>query len=157
MTKNQHIWVVVADSGCARLFIPDAHLTGLVLAELPDLSVEVHPHARDLKSDHPGRSFSSAGGGARHAIEPHHDYHKLEKHDFAAALAHALNRAYESGAFERLVLVVPPRTLGELRTLLADRVQTGMEVIAKDLTKATMAKLWAEVASIVRKAPLIYT
>lgn len=145
---------MIADSGRARLFIVDEHVTGLIPAELPELSVEVHRHARDLKSDHPGRSFSSAGGGARHAIEPHHDYHKLEKHDFTAAVAHALNRAYDSGEFNQLVLVVPPRTLGELRILLADSVQTRMQVIPKDLTKATMEELWAEVAGIVRKVPL---
>lgn len=154
MTKTKDTWVVVADSGRARLFIVDEHVTGLIPAELSELSVEVHHHARDLKSDHPGRSFSSAGGGARHAIEPHHDYHKLEKHNFAAAVAHALNRAYASGEFNQLVLVVPPRTLGVLRKMLGDSVQARMQVIAKDLTKATVDQLWTEVASLVRVAHL---
>jgi protein required for attachment to host cells len=154
MTKTKDTWVMVADSGLARLFIADEHVTGLIPAELPELSVEVHHHARDLKSDRPGRSFSSSGGGARHAIEPHHDYHKLEKHNFAAAVAHALNRAYASGEFNQLVLVVPPRTLGELRKMLGDSVQARMQVIAKDLTKAAVDQLWTEVASLVRVAHL---
>ena len=154
MTRTKDIWVMVTDSGRARLFIADEHVTGLIPAELPELSVEVHHYARDLKSDHPGRSFSLAGGGARHAIEPRHDYHKLEKHDFAAAVAHALNRAYASGEFNQLVLVAPPRTLGELRKMLGDSVQARMQVIAKDLTKATVDQLWTEMASLVRAAHL---
>lgn len=154
MTRTKDIWVMVADSGRARLFIADEHVTRLIPAELPELSVEVHHHARDLKSDHPGRSFSSAGGGARQAIEPHHDYHKLEKHNFAAAVAHSLNCAYASGEFNQLVLVVPPRTLGELRKMLGDGVQARMKVIAKDLAKATVDQLWTEVASLVRVAHL---
>jgi len=52
MTRTKDIWVMVADSGRARLFIADEHATGLIPAELPELSVEVHRHARDLKSDH---------------------------------------------------------------------------------------------------------
>jgi len=69
-------------------------------------------------------------------------------------VAHSLNCAYASGEFNQLVLVVPPRTLGELRKMLGDGVQARTQVIAKDLAKATVDQLWTEVASLVRVAHL---
>jgi protein required for attachment to host cells len=158
MTKNIRTWVIVADSGRAQLLIPDEDETQLLPADLPGLSaVDVSRHARDVKSDRPGRSFSSERGGVRHAIEPRHDYHKQEKHKFAAAMADAINRACLAQDYDRLVLVVPPRTLGELRSLLSDRVQAHMSVIPKDLTKATTSTIWLEVADAVRHPPLTRT
>jgi hypothetical protein len=64
-------------------------------------------HSRDLKSDKPGRSYSSARGGMRHALEPPHDYHKLEKHRFTALLAEACGRR----EFDQLILVSPRRRI----------------------------------------------
>ena len=158
MLKSIRTWVVVADSGRAQLLIPDEDETQLFPADLPGLSsLDVSHHARDVTSDRPGRSFGSAGGGVRHAIEPHHDYHKQEKHKFAAAMAHAINQACLAGDYDRLVLVVPPRTLGELRSLLSDRVQAHMSVIPKDLTKSTTPAIWLEVADAVRHPPMTPT
>jgi hypothetical protein len=57
----------------------------------------VSPNSRqrssELKSDKPGRSYSSSRSGARHALEPPHDYQKLEKHRFMATLADTLEGA----------------------------------------------------------------
>jgi protein required for attachment to host cells len=155
MRKTVHTWVVVADSGQAHLFAADEDETHLIPLEVPGVPAAEPPHhARDLTSDRPGRSFSSAGGGVRHAIEPHHDYRKQEKHNFVAALAQSLDLAFQAKKYDRLVLVVPPRTLGELRHLLSAPVQAGMEVVAKDLTGATIDALWSEVAPIVRRRPV---
>ncbi|HXJ00700.1 MAG TPA: host attachment protein [Micropepsaceae bacterium] len=150
MHKHLRIWVLVMDGGRAQLFVPDEDLTGLHTAVLPELPVaDPSTHARDLKSDRPGRSFGSARTGTRHSIEPRHDYHKLKKHDFAAGISDVLERAFAAREFERLVLVAPPRTVGEMRTLLPARLSADMYVIAKDLTKATAAEMWHEVAAIV--------
>ena len=149
MRKILHTWVVVADSGQAHLFATDESETRLIPIEVPGVpATEIAHHARDLASDRPGRSFASAGGGVRHAIEPHHDYKKQEKHNFVAALAQSLNVAFQARKYERLVLVSPPRTLGELRQLLSASIQGSMVVVSKDLTGATIDALWAEVAPL---------
>ena len=125
MRKHIRSWVVVADSGQAHLFATDHEETRLIPLELPGGSVPAHDSA-ELSSDRPGRSFSSAGGGLRHAIEPHHDYRKQEKHNFTVALAQWLNVALQANKYDRLVLVVPRRTLGELRQLLSPQVKARM-------------------------------
>jgi protein required for attachment to host cells len=152
MPKSTRTWVIVADGAVARLFVPNDDETALIEGKLPGLHAsELHTHARDVNSDHPGRSFGSAGGGIRHAIEPRHDPHKMEKHKFTAAVAKVLDEACEARAFDQLVLVAPRRSIGEFRTLLPERVQARLgQVIAKDLTKASASELWPKVERAVR-------
>ena len=152
--KHPRTWVVTADSARAHLFIYDDSTDQLrsgELAGLPPYGDRIQSHT--TKSDRPGRSFGSAGGGVRHAIESHSDFRKLEKQRFCLTVAEAINRAASTRQFDRLVLVAPPRSLGELRKHLSDQVQSGMEVIARDLTKAPVEKIWDEVAESVRRRP----
>jgi protein required for attachment to host cells len=158
MRKRIRSWIVVADSARAQVFETDEEQTRLIQRELTGLpEQEVAHYSRDLGSDRPGRNFGSAGGGVRHAIEPQHDYHKQEKHAFAVALAEALNRSHQAKEYDRLVLVVPPRTLGELRHFLSASLQASMEVVPKDLTKAPLESIWAEVATLVHRRPISAT
>jgi len=54
--------------------------------------------------------------GKRHrASSANPDHHLLEEDDFIAAIADWLNHQAIEGAIERLVIVAPPRALGELR------------------------------------------
>lgn len=110
IAKRFRTWIVVADGARARFFTASEDGRKLV-------------PARDFKSDKPGRSYSSSRSGVRHAFEPPHDYHKIEKHRFSESVAKALDEASESKAFDRLVLVAPHRSLGELRELLSARVK----------------------------------
>ncbi len=99
-----------------------------------------HPHARSRQpSRHGGAGKPAAEPGDRcrqarprlrlrprpaphrHAFEPHHDPHKLEKHNFTAELARTLDGL--CGRYDRLVVVAPPRSLGELDTLLTPQVK----------------------------------
>ncbi|MBL6615231.1 MAG: host attachment protein [Reyranella sp.] len=135
-------WVVVADGARARFFRPDGETSKLV----PTLGDLVAPQSRqrprDLKSDKPGRSFSSSRSGMRHAFEPPHDYHKLEKHRFMALIADALDEACQRRDFDDLILVAPRRSLGELRGLLSKRVQGRLrQEVAKDLTNEPASRL----------------
>jgi protein required for attachment to host cells len=142
--KRIRTWIVVADGARARFFTASDDDGKLVPARPADMIAPMSRRpASDLKSDKPGRSYSSSRSGMRHAFEPTHDYHKLEKHRFSAAVAEALHEASESRAFDRLVLVAPRRSLGELRRLLSERVkkQIGQE-IAKDFTGETASRLW---------------
>jgi protein required for attachment to host cells len=154
MPALKKTWVVVADSAHAHLLVPNADATMLDPAALPAMP-EVEPHARDVTSDRPGRGFSSAGGGPRHAYEPQHDYHKMEKHQFVAALAKTLDSAARTGKFEHLIVIAPPRTVGELRTLMSDHVESKLvQTIQKDLMKASISEVWEQVGPTVRHPPL---
>ena len=151
MPRKKTLWIVVADGARARFFTLDQERPGLATAGIPDLvSAEVHGFERDLKSDRPGRSFSSARSGVRHAVEPRHDFHKSEKHKFSAELAEFLERARRKRQFEALVLVAPRRSLGELRGLLSEGVKASLRhEVPKDLTKHSLAGLWRQLSSVV--------
>jgi len=140
-------WIVVADSAKAMFFALSAENGNRFLKSSADTMVShLAHHAGDLKSDKPGRSFASAGGAARHAVEPHHDYHKLEKHDFARAVVQFLEKSFDAHKFERLVLVAPERSLGEMRKLLPHKMQTSVwHEIAHDFTKLDAAEIWLRI------------
>lgn len=104
----------------------------------PDLHVEAHqtqnnPATRDQGSDAPGRAFSSVGSG-RSAMEQT-DFHQLEEDRFAADVADKLRALALAGDFEKLIVVAPPRTLGELRKRYHKEVQSRLAAeFDKDLT-----------------------
>lgn len=146
--KCRKTLIVVADGSRARFFEPSDDLKKLVRSEQTDMTAaEARRPVRDIVTDKPGRGFASGRGGVRHAYEPQHDVHKLQKHNFAVRLAGVLDRARKDGRFDRLVLVAPGRSLGELRTLLSARVRNAVShEIAKDLTASTPAALRKAVA-----------
>ncbi len=91
-----------------------------------DLVTESH-HQRDdrkdheIKSDGPGLTAQS-GGYSRPAMdEP--DYHQLDEDRYAAEAADQLRIRALAGDYEALVIVAPPKTLGELRKQLHKEVQ----------------------------------
>jgi protein required for attachment to host cells len=151
ITKRIRTWIVVADGARARFFTVAEDGSKLVAARAADMVAPLNRRpARDLKSDKPGRSYSSSRSGMRHALEPPHDYHKIEKHRFSASLAKALDEANEGNAFDRLVLVAPHRSLGELRGLLSARVKRRIsQEIPKELTNQTIPQLWRQLRPLV--------
>lgn len=151
--KRKRIWVVVADGASAQILTENADRAGFVAVRAPRLSnAGAKGHARDLKSDRPGRTFGSSKSGTRHAIEPHHDYHKMEKHKFAAQLAKLLELARVQDKFDELILVAPHRSLGELRSLLSEGVLTRVRhEVPKEMTKATRGDLFRQLAPDLRR------
>ena len=152
MAKRPSTWIVVADGARARFFAPSDNAKKLVPVGSADLvAPQTRQRTRDLKSDKPGRSYASSRSGVRHALEPPHDYHKLEKHRFTALLAEALDAASGRREFDQLILVAPRRSLGELRALMSKRVQGSVrQEIPKDLTAETPSGLWKRLATLVR-------
>lgn len=144
-TKPIPTWIVVADASTAKFFLMADH-TGMENAA-PAMVSKVQPHARDVKSDRPGRGFVSANGASRHAFEPPHDYHKLQKHDFAQDVTRFLEQSYDDHQFERLVLVAPDRLLGELRKLLPHKMQKCVwHAFPHDYVKLTQEEIWAHIS-----------
>jgi protein required for attachment to host cells len=108
-------------------------------AEYPKLEVETKREQENLsdaemKTDEPGRTFDSSGGAGRSAYEEV-DYHQLEEDRFAAETADLLKKRALKGDFESLIIVAPPKTLGELRKHYHKEVQKRLAgEVAKDLT-----------------------
>ncbi len=89
---------------------------------------------RDLKTSDAGRTFDASGGPGRSAYEEV-DFHQLEEDRFAAETAEMLKQRALRKEFESLIIVAPPRTLGELRKHYHKEVEKRLAgEIAKDLT-----------------------
>lgn len=134
-------------------------------AEYPNLVVETaqeHPNPadRDQKTGAAGQSRSTqsgagapavaqggsmhaAGGGAQFAESRgsmgEADYHQLEEDRFAAEAAELLKTRALRHDYDALVVVAPPRTLGELRKHYHVEVSNRLTgELAKDLTGHTI-------------------
>lgn len=157
MAKRPNTWIIVADGARGRFFAPSDDMTKLVSVRKADLvAPDSRQRAHELKSDKPGRTYSSSRSGVRHAFEPPHDYQKLAKRRFMAALAETLEAACANREFDDLVLVLPRRSLGELRDLLSKKVRGRVrQEIAKDLTNETTASLSRRLGPLLRLAPTV--
>jgi protein required for attachment to host cells len=141
--RHRRTLVVVADGARARFFEPRHDVGALVPASQADM---VGPASRlqnqEIVSDRPGRGAGAlAAATHRHGLEPPHDPHKLEKHAFTASLARTLDEL--CGQYDRLIVVAPPRSLGELDALLSPQVkQMVSHRVPKDLTASDPQSLW---------------
>lgn len=100
-----------------------------------------NPPDRAQKTDEPGRAFDASGGAGRSAYEET-DYHQLEEDRFAADTADLLKKRALRNDFDSLVVVAPPRTLGELRKHYHKEVEKRLAgEIAKDLTGHTVPEI----------------
>jgi protein required for attachment to host cells len=132
-------WVFVGDGQKALFLINEGDEK---FPNLRRLSVEVHrdPPTHEQGSDAPGRAYSSVGWG-RSAVEET-DWHELEKERFAASIADRINKAAQSAAFKQLVIVAPPKILGDLRHEFTKETETKiLAEIPKDLTHHTIAEI----------------
>jgi protein required for attachment to host cells len=129
--KAPTTWLVVADAGGARWF--EVEPNG-VIDRTPHTTLEADPApSREIASDRPGRTFDSAGQG-RHAKEEPTDPHRYEKQRFAHTLAERLEAAVDRNRVERLVIVAPPRLLGDLRAAMSGSLRRAVaSEVDKDL------------------------
>jgi len=138
--KKTITWILIADGTRARIFRNDGPFKGLKPALGREFGAPAPP-TRALGSDRPGRVQESAGS-ERHAMVPRVDWHRFEKEKFAKSMARILDEAAKRGAFSRLVLVAPPRTLGDLRNALGARARAMVTAeLDKDLTHVTPVEL----------------
>ena len=132
MQVPHNSFVVVADGAKMLFFRNEGD------AEFPKLEVERKREQedrpdRDWKTDEPGRAFSSVSSG-RSAYEET-DFHQLEEDRFAAETAELLRKRALQKDFESLIIIAPPKTLGELRKHYHKEVEKRLTgEIAKDLT-----------------------
>jgi protein required for attachment to host cells len=125
-------WVLVGD-GRRALFLENHGDPDLLDLRVIEARVDENPPTREQGSDAPGRAFASRGG-VRSAVE-NADWHELEKEHFAREIAEKINKAAESGEMKEIVIVAPPRVLGELRKELSHKAQGAVRgELGKDLT-----------------------
>lgn len=129
--RKRRTWYIIADGGRARFVERDEQ--GAYRTVSSFVSTELKASSRDLATERPGRVHESATT-ARHAIEPKIDPKDAAKEDFVRYVADQVQSAQEN--FDDLVLVAPPRVLGQLRETLSKSVaETVTRDLAKDLTK----------------------
>lgn len=133
-------WVLVGDGRRALFFYNhgDADLLDLRVIET---RVENNPPSCEQGTDAPGRAFARAGAHARSAMGEV-DWHELEEERFARAMADRINAAAESGEMKEIVIVAPPKTLGEIRKDLSPAAQGKVAgELHKDLTKHPLPEI----------------
>jgi protein required for attachment to host cells len=159
MQVPHNAYVVVAD-GRKALFLRNEGD-----GEFPHLVVEnareqKNPANRDQSRDADGQarstqsgqgapsvaqngSMHARGGGAQFAESRGSfettDYHQMEEDRFAHETAEMLKKAAMGKEFEQLIIIAPPRTLGELRKHYHKEVASRLAgELAKDLTGHTL-------------------
>ena len=150
MQVPHNAFVVVAD-GRKMLFLRNEGD-----AEFPNLQVEKkvvdrhNPSHNDQATDLAGgasgtrTSGGSWGGGNMEEV----DFHQLEENRFAADTAELLKKRALNNDFESLIIIAPPRTLGELRKHYHKEVSARlMGEIDKDLTNHPIADIEAAIAA----------
>ncbi|MFN3232319.1 MAG: host attachment protein [Alphaproteobacteria bacterium] len=134
-SKSITSWIAIADGAKARIFSskgPRLHLE--LVGELN--SEKARQRASDLTSDRQGRVQNRVGTGSA-AMEAPTDPQAVEKTRFTRELVSYLEAADTRGDFDALVLVAPPRTLGEVRKLLPGTLAEKVShEVGKDLTNS---------------------
>ena len=132
MTIPHNALVLVAD-GRKMLFLRNQGKGQQI-----ELVTEAH-HERDdrknseIKSDAAGAGAQSGGHG-RPAMEET-DFHQQDEDRYAAEAADQLRIRALAGDYDALVIVAPPRTLGELRKHLHKEVEKRVVMeLAKEMT-----------------------
>lgn len=138
--KAIRTWILIADGARARIVVNEG--PGKGVKEGPDKVFEsLNVPAREIMADRPGRTFDSGGQG-RHAKEPRSDPHEIEQRKMHHELAAYLDGEAKKGTFDRLIVVAPPRALGNIRAELSPAVQAKVTgELAKDLTNLAIHDL----------------
>lgn len=145
--KPTTTWILIADGARARIYANLGPGKGIAPVEGGVLETD-HAPSRELASDKPGSTFESANV-MRHAIDPAQDPHRELKRAFAGRLAAFVEERLAENAFDRLVLVAPPVTLGDLRAAISKPVRERVSAeLDKDLTNTPVEELPKHLATV---------
>ncbi|EPX81431.1 hypothetical protein Salmuc_05097 [Salipiger mucosus DSM 16094] len=132
-------WVLIADGEKALFLRNDLDETN------PDLNVvrieeQENPSDYDQSANRPGR-MRDTGIGQASAMDDT-DWHELAKERFADEMAEILYKLAHKNAFKRIVLVAPPKVLGEMRSKLHKEVSSRVVAeVDKTLTNHPLDKV----------------
>ncbi len=133
------LWVIVAD-GEKALFLRNQGDSRFPNLEVVQEMAQENPPTREQGSDRPGR-YNDGPTVHRSAVQDT-DWHRLNKDRFANEIAGRLYRLAHKGEFDDVVLIAPPRVLGEMRQKLHQEVgDKARAEIPKTLTNHTIAEI----------------
>ena len=145
--KSERTWIVIADGAHARVYQYSEEKPKLETVKDIWFDIDL-PRTHDIVSDRAGRSFESQGR-TRHAKSGRSDPHRELKRNLAHKVADALKSSLTDKRYEKLVLVAPPATLGDLRGALAKSVQARVIAeVAQDLIKVPASRLGAHLVDV---------
>ncbi|GLQ37636.1 hypothetical protein GCM10007908_12560 [Rhizobium albus] len=99
-----------------------------------------NPPTREQGTDRPGR-LHDAGGPHRSGVETT-DWQQLGKERFAKEIAERLYKCAHANRFKELVIVAPPKVLGEMRDALHQEVlDRVVSEVPKTLTNHSIDKI----------------
>ena len=120
MISSTATWVLVADAQGARIFS--------FLEKNGQWTL--HESIKGDGSDHPDQTANFGPKASEHkgALHGHGEINAKETQErrFAHTLAHVLERGHGTKAFAKLVLVAPPKLLGDLRENLSRGLQSAV-------------------------------
>ena len=112
----------------------------------PKLSVEKElqhdsPPTREQGTDKPGRRNGGGMGTPGGAIEQT-DWHHREEQKFASEIAELLYKLGHAGNYHELVVVAPPKMLGDLRSKFHQTVTKAVIAeVPRDLTRYSVPEI----------------
>lgn len=143
MMQHSTVWVLVCDGGKSQVLVGKGRVSALAPV-LGSVRTNDAPDPGAGRLGERATGYASNGHG-RYSV----DEHANPRRDIEAAfLAEQLKWLEErSGEFDRLVIVAPPRALGQLRDQLPPVLKAKLAVeIPADLTKAPVADIVQHVA-----------
>lgn len=147
--SNKTAWIVVADAGGARILASrhgEAHL--VEVDELHSPEDDGSAARQEQFTDRKPRVHESHGE-ARHAIEPHTPLPDIHADRLAAEIARKLAQGLQSGAFDGLVLIAPPRFAGRLDAALDKAVAAHVTTrLHKDLRHQSLPEIYSRLIDL---------
>lgn len=131
MTARHGTLIVIADGEHARFVQPAENHALHTVASFDALTA--HQRTSDLGDDAPGATYHT-GSTAHHALNPHHDRHRLEMESFGKFVARQINEWDQ--AYEKLLVIAPSHSNASITSHLKPETKAKIiGVIRKDLTK----------------------
>ncbi len=144
--KKRQTWIVIADGARARILKRVGRGKPLALVEEMSSADSRRP-TREQGTGKPGRGFSPASG--RHEFSDPVDWHEAAKAEFLKQLAGRVLEWSRQDAFDEIILVAPPKALGELRSQLGGRLGKRLKgELNKDLTRLPVHELGAHLKGV---------
>ena len=132
--------LVLVGDGKRALFLRNRGTPVRVELDLEREMAHEDAPTRDLGTDRPGRK-PGVDGQSHSAIEQT-DFHQQAESHFAASIAATLYDMGHAQKFKDLIVVAPPRMLGDLRAALHPEVRTRVVAeIAKDLVSEPLPEI----------------
>jgi protein required for attachment to host cells len=152
VAKHAVTWILVADGKQAQVYVRERVERRMPPSFAESISHEPMPvadmcwEAESADQYQVGRNATgmvfSSGGSARHMSEPHMDARAEVKQHLAVLVAGELDMAKAQKRFDRLVLVAPPKMLGEIKKHLGKAVlKSVVAELPKELTHYEGAEL----------------